>query len=177
MYQFHTTIHARPAEAVAGEPVNLNGQPFGTLKLAPQLLGTSLFACTFEQASSRLTQLPRMYCEPDGSFVWTSSRDEIAWQVDGNLYDRADRLLFVDAKGSCPPAQLDRLLAALGWPDTKLMFQLVREAVLLDEGAFRRHAGADTPPGTHTPTAAHASLRPSPTRQSSSQAARGKGEN
>ena len=79
-----------------------------------------------------------MYCEPDGSFVWVSSQGEPAWQVDGNLYDHNERLLFVDLKGTCPPREFDRFLAALGWPRTKLMFQLTREAVFLDEAEFRR---------------------------------------
>jgi hypothetical protein len=81
-----------------------------------------------------------MFCEPDGSFVWVSSQGEPAWQVDGNLYDRNERLLFVDLKGTCPPREFDRLLGALGWPSTALMFQLTREAVFLDEAEFRRHA-------------------------------------
>ena len=81
-----------------------------------------------------------MYCEPDGSFVWTSPQRARAWQVDGNLYDRDGRLLFVDLKGTCPSDQFDRLLTALGWPQTKVMFQLTREALLLDEAEFRRVA-------------------------------------
>ena len=63
------------------------------------------------------------------------------WQIDGNLFDRAGRLLFVDLKGSCPDDQLDRLLSAFGWPATPVMFQLVREAVFLDNAEFRRVAG------------------------------------
>ena len=94
--------------------------------------------CSFEVASQRLGQLERMFCEPDGSFVWVSSQGDPVWQVDGNLYDRDERLLFVDLKGTCPPDQFDRLLSALGWPETKLMFQLTREAVFLDEAEFRR---------------------------------------
>ncbi len=81
-----------------------------------------------------------MFCEPDGSFVWTSPRDEPTWQVDGNLYDRDGRLLFVDLKGTCPPKEFDGLLQAFGWPATSLMFQLTREAVFLGEDEFRRLA-------------------------------------
>jgi hypothetical protein len=83
-----------------------------------------------------------MFFEPDGSFVWTSPSNEPAWQVDGNLFDRNGRVLFVDLKGSCPGDQFDRLLSALGWPATPLVFQLVREAVFLDEAEFRRYAAS-----------------------------------
>lgn len=137
MYAFHVTIHARPPAAEPGELATLQGQPVGTLRVAPELLGSTTFACTFEEAAAALAKLERMYCEPDGSFVWVSSQAEAAWQVDGNLYDRNERLLFIDIKGTCPAAEFDRLLSCFGWPQVPVMFQLVREAVLLDENAFR----------------------------------------
>ena len=99
--------------------------------------------CTFEIACERLAALERMFCEPDGSFVWTSAQGEPAWQVDGNLYDHQGLLQFVDLSGTCPAEHFDRLLAALGWPETPLVFQLTREGVLLDEAEFRRQASGD----------------------------------
>ena len=86
-----------------------------------------------------------MFVEPDGSFVWVSSSEgtlggQREWQLDGNLFDRNGRLLMVDLKGSCAEADFDRLLAALGWPATPVMFELAREAVFLDESSFQRYA-------------------------------------
>jgi len=141
MYAFHTTIHARPAAAAAGKEIELAGRRIRTLEISHEELGAATFACTFEEAIDKLSEFERMYCEPDGSFVWVSSQGEPAWQVDGNLYDKNERLLFVDAKGSCPAEQFDRLLTALGWPETPVMFQLVRQAVLLGEAEFRRASG------------------------------------
>ena len=138
MYTFHATIHAIPSERAEGPPVTLAGESFATIAVSPETLGGTTFACSFEQAATRLSALPRMYCEPDGSFVWVSSQNDRPWQVDGNLYDRAERLLFVDVKGTCPANEFDRLLSCFGWPETPVMFQLVREAVLLDEAEFRR---------------------------------------
>jgi hypothetical protein len=138
MYAFHATIHARPPAAIAGDPVRLNGASYPTLRVAPDVLGAFPFACTFEEAANGLVKLERMYCEPDGSFVWVSAQADESWQVDGNLYDRNERLLFVDVKGKCPASEFDRLLRCLGWPESPVMFQLVREAVLLAEADFRR---------------------------------------
>jgi hypothetical protein len=140
MYTFHTTIHAQPADATAGGRLSLGGREHTTLRIAPQTLGTTPFPLTFEAAVAAISRFEHMYCEPDGSFVWVSPQGHAPWQVDGNLYDRSERLLFVDAKGSCPQREFDRLLSAFGWPETMLMFQLVREAVFLDESEFRRHA-------------------------------------
>jgi hypothetical protein len=140
MYEFHVTIHARPAAAATGPLLNLNGRDVQTLAISPEVVGATTMDCTFEAASEGLASLARMYCEPDGSFVWASSQAEDPWQVDGNLYDRSERLLFVDAKGSCPSQRFDELLMALGWPQTPLVFQLTRQAVFLDEAEFRRFA-------------------------------------
>jgi hypothetical protein len=98
-------------------------------------------AVSFEGAIAALELLPRLFIEPDGSFVWTgTSADGQPWQIDGNLIDRGDVLAYVEAKGRCQPEQFELLLAALGWPQTPLIFQLQRRGVLLDEREFRRQA-------------------------------------
>jgi hypothetical protein len=137
MYEFQITIHARPADAITGESIELAGVTVQTLQIPRESLGTP-FQLSFEQVSEALGKLPRMFFEPDGSFVWVSSHGSPTWQLDGVVYDRGDRLLYVDLKGSCPASEFDVLLTALGWPATPLMFQLVREAVFLDEAEFRR---------------------------------------
>jgi hypothetical protein len=141
MYTFHATIHAKPPDVTEGPSFSHLGTQYGSIVVASEALATTTFGCSFEQAQTSLTQLNRMYCEPDGSFVWVSSQNEDPrWQVDGNLYDRAERLLFVDVKGSCPAEAFDQLLNSLGWPETAVVFQLAHEAVLLDEPEFRRWA-------------------------------------
>jgi hypothetical protein len=143
MYEFFITVHAQPPGAAAGPNIELKGHSLGTLHVDSEALSTTTMSCTFEAARAKLEGLPRMFCEPDGSFVWVSPQAAPPWQVDGNLYDRNERLLFVDLKGSCPADEFDRFLSALGWPATRLMFQLTREAVFLEEAEFRRYAESD----------------------------------
>ena len=140
-YAFHVSIHARSPEVQAGSSVLLRGVQRVTLEVSAVALAAP-FNTSFEQVAEKLAQLPRLYCEPDGSFVWVSSADEAEWQLDGNLYDRHGRLLFLDLKGNCPQAVFDQLLATLGWPVTEVMFQLVHEALFLDEATFRAYAAA-----------------------------------
>lgn len=142
MLNFHACLHACPATVRAGKARELAGLEVATLEIVPSELPP--FGITFEEAATNLRRLPRMYCEGDGSFVWVSAHDEPPWQIEGNLYDRAGRLLFVDLKGSCPGEELDRLLAACGWPSTGVVFQLVREAIFVDEDEFRRFAANQT---------------------------------
>lgn len=135
---FQITIHARSDDVKEGGAAELAGERYRTLDVPAAALGTQ-FAMSFEMASEALVKLERMFLEPDGSFVWVSAADEPSWQLDGVLYDRDERLLYVDLKGACTAAAFDRLLGALGWPQTAVMFQLAREAVFLDEAEFRRY--------------------------------------
>jgi hypothetical protein len=118
---FHVSIHAATVEAGASASV-------------------PVFARSFEQVVEALARLPRMFVEPDGAFVWVAT-GEPGWQMDGVLYDGAARLWYVELKGRCPQAKFDELLSALGWPETPVAFQLVEEAVALDEQGFRRRVG------------------------------------
>ncbi len=139
MLSFHATLHARPTEPVETQAVELNGTTYQAITLSTEAIGTP-FDVSFEQAYAALEQLPRMFIEPDGSFVWTSAAAGTAWQLDGVLYDRNGRLLHVDLKGTCPVEALEAFLAALGWPAIGVLFELMHEGVLLDEQQFRKYA-------------------------------------
>lgn len=139
VYTFRVTVHRLPENASPGVELALRGEKLPTLKLAPTELSLP-FDVTFEATEAALSELDRLYCEPDGSFVWVSGEGNQRWQVDGHLYDRADRLLYLELQGTCPAEAFDQLLATLGWPDVPLAFQLVHEAVTLDEITFRRYA-------------------------------------
>jgi len=139
LYAFEITLHARSPEVrPAGTHVDAWGE-WPTLDVPREALAAA-FACGFDAAFERLAQLERMFAEPDGSFVWTSPREGLSWQVDGNAFERQGRVLLVDLRGSCPPGAFDLLLGAFGWPSQAVMMQLVRAAVFLDEATFRRHA-------------------------------------
>jgi hypothetical protein len=144
MFVLQATLHARSPEVMPGISLQLCGLTVPTLIVPPAALAHP-FAITFEEATMALESLERMFVEPDGSFVWVSSNQSGSqtapeWQLDGNLFDRNGRLLMVDLKGACAEAEFDRLLSSFGWPDTPVMFQLSREAVFLDEAAFRSYA-------------------------------------
>lgn len=116
--------------------MTLAGQSVETLTV-PATSQAIPFGVTFEEVSDALSTWPRMFVEPDGAILWTGDDMQGRWQIDGNLYDRAGRLLYVDLAGACPVAEFDQLLMALGWPATSVMFQLKREGVWLAEAAFR----------------------------------------
>ena len=143
MYRFHVVIHTQPDTASTGAPEPIDGQIYQPLRVTADMLQVS-FPVSFERASADLAALPRMFIELDGSLVWVAGDGERDWQVDGVLYDRNGRLLYVELKGQCPKDEFERLLRALGWPGTSLMFQLVHEAVYLTEAEFRLWADRET---------------------------------
>jgi hypothetical protein len=99
----------------------------------------------FDHALEQFAALPRMFIEPDGSFVWTGAGDGgQPWQVDGNLIDRGDVLAYVELKGSCPAGQFDELLRGLGWPESPVLFQLLQRGLFLTEAEFRALAASET---------------------------------
>jgi hypothetical protein len=139
LYAFDISLHPRPAEAAVAAPHADAWGDWPTLHVPRESLAVP-FACGFDEAFERLAGIERMFAEPDGSFVWTSPREGLSWQVDGNAFERSGRVLLVDLRGSCPPEAFDHLLGAFGWPAQAVMMQLVRSAVFLDEPTFRRHA-------------------------------------
>jgi len=75
------------------------------------------FAVSFEDVFVALEAWPRMYIEPDGSFVCVGQEtladgSSAAWQLDGHLYDRDGRLLYLELQGTCPRSTWEQILAA-----------------------------------------------------------------
>lgn len=140
MYRFQAIVHARSRSVVESQPAKIAGQNVQVL-CVPDEAKSQPLGVTFESAQAALVRLPRMFIEGDGSFVFAGQSDSERWQVDGNLYDQGERLMYVELSGSCPPDPFDQLLTTLGWPAVPLMFQLTPHGVFVDEQEFRRLAG------------------------------------
>jgi hypothetical protein len=139
MNSFHVSLHARPAGNWPREVVRLDGRELTRLVVPPEHL-TRPLSVSFEVAAARLAALPRMFIEPDGSFVWVADESPAnRCQVDGSLCDGRDSLQHIELKGSCTPAAWDQFLSALnGTSGTELLVQITRAAVFVEEREFRR---------------------------------------
>ncbi|HBJ35889.1 MAG TPA: hypothetical protein DDZ51_14295 [Planctomycetaceae bacterium] len=69
-------------------------------------------ASRFEDVSDRLSQVDRLHMELDGSFVWVGPN----WQLDGMIYDHADRIRYIDLKGHCQLQQWQTLMRWIADP-------------------------------------------------------------
>ncbi len=93
----------------------------------------------FDDVLEQLQQWPRMFAEPDGSWVWVAEDASNGWQLDGQLHDGPTGLLAMEVKGHAPVACWEALLRTLAWPDRRILFQLIREGIYLDEQEFSAH--------------------------------------
>ena len=132
---FDVRIHPLPAsrEAVVTQ---LEGTTFSRLQFDPRQL-TDQFQWTFEELGDILASQDSLFFEPDGSFVWRGQQDGSGWQLDGHLFDRSGRLLFIELAGHCPQQVLTRFKQLLSEKDSRsLMYEWVREGVYVDESGF-----------------------------------------
>ncbi len=60
---------------------------------------------SFEKLAERLGEMPGMYFEMDGSFVWVDHGSVPPSQMDGMVYDLNGRLEYVEIKGACSARQ------------------------------------------------------------------------
>ena len=79
------------------------------------------FDVSFEAAADALQELPKLYFEPDGSFVWAGP----SHQIFGMLYDAADRLQYVELRGSCSLGHWRSVVRTLLNPDSGSGFVMV----------------------------------------------------
>ena len=131
---FHVVIHPAPAGDLIREVLEIDGRCLETLKVGEI---TEMFDCSFDDVAQAFDQLPRLFLEPDGSFVWVIESDGDRYQLDGGLIDNGIRMLNVELKGICNQLILDRLLHAIGWPKQRLLFQLIQYGVYIAEDEFR----------------------------------------
>jgi hypothetical protein len=145
---FHVNIFARPADAVEGPAITLNGvavTPLQTPAGAPLTYVESL-PLSFEQVYEALLKLPRLDAEPDGFFVLAGGAGPTHWSVSGHLYDFDGRLHRVELNGRCPQESFNALLATLGAPASSLTFELVEQGAALYHRDFLSFASRGVSP-------------------------------
>jgi hypothetical protein len=139
-------IHVRSPGANPGPVVATEESDRGVRTLNVPVDGWAApLAISFEDCVAAMQSLPRMFVEPDGSFVWTGHHDGGDWQLDGSVADRRGHVVWIEVRGRCPSARFDQILRVLGWPEVPLMFQLRRAGVVVEESELRRLLWPDEP--------------------------------
>lgn len=70
---------------------------------------------SWETAFDQLAQLPRMFAEPDGSFLWSGHDVALGdWQLEGTLFDDGQVVRRIELVGNCSRDNWERFLGALG---------------------------------------------------------------
>jgi hypothetical protein len=137
MTVLHVTVHAHPARKFGCAEVTVRGIEVPAIDASSDAFQLPL-PVSFDQVLDNLQRLPRLFIEPDGSFIWIGPGGPDEWQFDGQLHDSTGGLMTVELKVSGADPDWDTLLSCLGWPQTTLVFELVREGIYLDERSLRR---------------------------------------
>lgn len=132
---FHAIIHAAPESIPETISIEWDGQQLNTLQLTKL---QTRFDMSFEDVAEAFDALPRMFLEPDGSFVWVDGEGSNSFQLDGLLVDDGVRLVNVEVKGQVDQSGLEQFLRSLGWPEQSMVFQLVTHGIYLSESEFRK---------------------------------------
>jgi len=128
----HLVVHAAPERMLTCSEVTLGGHSLEALSLPTSWLSRPL-AVSFDEVLSRLEQLPRLYIEPDGSFIWIGPTGPAEWKIDGQLHDSASGLMTIELKVEGDSPDLCAIFHCLDWPAESLVFQLVREGIYVDD--------------------------------------------
>lgn len=139
MRDFHTIV--RPlGEALLGSSTRV---PWSDTTVEARMLAEGSpqleqqgFGATYEDFAEQLSKVPRLYIEPDGSYVWVSSEDPTR-RVWGQITDDGQQVLYLELRGRCQWDDLAAIVGMIGWPETQLIFQLMPDAVLVEESQFR----------------------------------------
>ena len=129
-FEFHLTVHAKPDREFNVREIEFAGVAHQTLDVTTVELDSPI-PISFEEAMEKLEQLPCMLFELDGSFVWAIHEPEQRFQVDGHLFDRHGKLVYVELHGNCRWSSFLELLKCLGSEETEFVYQLVREGVIV----------------------------------------------
>ena len=136
----HINVYAEPAEVVLGKHCLDDGSEWewcsGSSGGPPRY--DRFYNTTFEAAAQALSALPHMLFEPDGSFVWSGQDPRARWQIDGHLFDFSGKLHRVELHGTRRWPVICQLLACVGWPQDRLVFELPRYGAAMQEPEFRR---------------------------------------
>ncbi|MDA7951904.1 MAG: hypothetical protein MPJ24_10500 [Pirellulaceae bacterium] len=130
----HIILQPYPCEIELASPVKLGNKIITPFTATSCQASSPLFPFTFEETIERLKTLPLLDCEPDGAFWWHSPHGE-HWQVTGNLYDRQDKLFYVELKSNAPGQPMGQFFSTFG-PHENLLIQLPTLGLFLSTEEF-----------------------------------------
>ena len=118
---------------------------YGRLSESAPQAGVPL-AVSWESAFEQLSQLPRMFAEPDGSFLWKGEEnDHGGWQLEGTLFDDGQFVRRVELVGNCTVSAWERFLRALDCRWDNISIESLNDNRLVDGQWLRAQAlDADT---------------------------------
>ena len=107
---------------------------------------------SWEAAFDRLALLPRMFAEPDGSFLWSGDDATVgAWQLEGTLFDDGQVVRRIELAGNCSQANWEKFLQALDCDWTSVSVESLDDNCTFAGDWLRSQALDAQPPNADAP--------------------------
>lgn len=138
--RWHLRISGHDSGATSGPLVRILEKEINSINLPT---GPKPLSVAFEQVEERLSRFPNVHFEPDGSFVWGATEQGPyfgrLWQLDCMLYDRENRIQYVELKGNCDRTTWEMLIEVLaGVECNPLVVQWIEQGVWVHEWELRK---------------------------------------
>lgn len=139
---WHTILHALNTSSYDSLSASVDGHEVVAIDL-PSTAFQQPLGVTFDATLEFLAALPRLYIEPDGSFIWLSDDGADEWKIDGQLNDSPGGLMTVELKitGRRPWPGLESVLHSVDWPRQAIAFEMVRQGIYLDVSVIKNCLG------------------------------------
>ena len=100
---------------------------------------------SWEEALLRLEKLPRMFVEPDGSFLWTgeATAEAAQWRLEGTVYDDGQVVRYIELRGQCPLRQWQEFLGAFDESFSTVVLDLLDQSTVVEGEWLRRRVAGE----------------------------------
>lgn len=134
---WHIAVYPSLPHAVPTQSAIVDGQTGQALQIETKELNKT-FDVSFDELFETLQNFERLFIELDGSFVWRGTSDDSPWQIDGIVFEKDDRVWYVELKGYCDHQSFNNLVSCLAGNESSFIVQSITEGTVVSGREFIR---------------------------------------
>ena len=135
--QWHIAVHPSLSLEVPTQAASVDGQTVQALQIEARELNQK-FDVSFDELFETLQNFERLFIELDGSFVWRGTSSDTPWQIDGIVFEKDDRVWYVELKGYCDRQSFNELVCCLAGDESSFIVQSITEGIVVSGREFIR---------------------------------------
>ena len=135
--RWHIAVYPSLPQEVPTQAAIVDGQTVEALQIEARELNKT-FDVSFDKLFESLQEFERLFIELDGSFVWRGTSDDSRWQIDGVVFEKDDRVWYVELKGYCDHQSFNKLVCCLAGNESSCIVQSITEGTVVSGREFIR---------------------------------------